>query len=137
MANAAPLIFVAEDDDAVLELVRLRLDLAGYRVAYARDGLEAFNAIRRLQPAAVVLDLNLPRLDGFGVLESMWAMKIRIPVLVLTARNAGDDVRRCIALGARDFLTKPFDDQRLLQRVARLVRPSKDPADAPLRIQLI
>jgi len=118
-------VFVAEDDRGVLDLIVTRLTLAGYDTAYGRDGWEAIQGIQLTRPAAIVLDINMPNLDGFGVLDALRKKPplAAIPVMVLTARNAPGDVQRAMALGARDFLTKPFDDVQLLARIARLLRP--------------
>lgn len=120
-----PRIFVAEDDRGVLDLILTRLTLAGYETAYGRDGWEALSGIAASRPAVIILDINMPNLDGFGVLERLRKMTppLLAPVMVLTARHAPDDVRRALALGARDFLAKPFDGAQLLARVARLMRP--------------
>jgi two-component system OmpR family response regulator len=116
---------VVEDDPMMLELICTRLDLGGYQTMQARDGLEGLDRLRDMKPEGMVLDINMPRLDGFGVLRQMKTLGHlpRVPVMVLTARNQSDDVREAIKLGARDFLAKPFEDQKLLSRVARLVRP--------------
>ncbi|HXQ15742.1 MAG TPA: response regulator [Caulobacteraceae bacterium] len=116
---------VADDDDAMLELLVTRLELGGYHTFTARDGFKALESIYSVRPNGVVLDIGMPRMDGFGVLSALQQnMKFRdTPVLVLTARNATDDIRRAISLGAKDYLTKPFDDKLLLARVARLTRP--------------
>jgi DNA-binding response OmpR family regulator len=120
-----PRIFVAEDDRAVLDLILTRLTLAGYETAYGRDGWEALSGITAYRPAAIILDINMPNLDGFGVLERLRKMNppSLTPVMVLTARHAPDDVRQALSLGARDFLAKPFEDAQLLARIARLLRP--------------
>jgi two-component system chemotaxis response regulator CheY len=118
-------IFVAEDDPATLELIVTRLSVAGYAALYARDGMEAVNGILSSRPHAVILDVNMPGLDGFGVMRKLRdnpAAPGRMPIMVLTARNSPEDVRRAIQLGARDFLSKPFKDAQLLDRVARLLR---------------
>ncbi len=116
-------ILVVDDDKAILELVNTRLTLAGYDVFGARDGHEALARLGGLRPAAMVLDLNMPSLDGFGVLKQMGREKTaRIPTLVLTASRGPVDVQRAIQLGARDYLAKPFRDSDLLMRVARLFR---------------
>jgi DNA-binding response OmpR family regulator len=116
-------ILAVDDDRAVLELVCTRLTLAGYDVFSARDGHEALNRLNSLRPAAMVLDLGMPGLDGFGVLERMGkAGTAKTPTLVLTARHSAPDVKRAIGLGARDFLSKPFNDNQLLMRVQRLFR---------------
>ena len=119
-----PKIFVAEDDEACRDLLTTRLALAGYAVSSARDGVQALHAIWDCRPAGVVLDINMPRMDGFEVLSSMRQRRdtANTPVLMLTARSAPEDIRRAIKLGARDYLTKPFDDAQLLARVARLIR---------------
>jgi DNA-binding response OmpR family regulator len=130
-----PRLVVAEDDEAVLELVRIRLELASFDVSYARDGYAALETIRSVQPAGVILDLNMPRLDGIGVLKALPQLKLRAtpPVLVLTARNAPEDVRLCLSLGAKDVLAKPFNDRELIARAARLLRrrPVKAAASPP------
>lgn len=123
-------VLVVEDDEAVRELVLTRLDLAGYRTSHAADGWKALLAMQEFRPDGVILDVNMPGLDGFGVLEtkrSRGAIK-DIPVMMLTARQAPTDIRRALGLGARDYLAKPFDDQQLLARVARLVRKKRPPA---------
>jgi two-component system OmpR family response regulator len=127
MAAASPTkhrIFVAEDDKLVLELIRTRLLLADYDVSFGRDGWEAVRGIRENPPTAILLDINMPKLDGFGVLEELRRHDntASIPVMALTARNSPDDIQRAIKLGARDYLAKPFKDAQLLARVSRLVR---------------
>lgn len=120
----APDVVVVEDDPSIRDLISMRLGLAGYFVHGACDGVEGVAMIEAVRPRAILLDINMPRLDGFGVLTRLRADPAlrAIPVLMLTARNAGEDVQRAIALGARDYLTKPFDQRVLLQRVDRLMR---------------
>lgn len=115
-------VLVVDDDPMMVELISTRLDLAGYHVAHARSGYEGLSRLREFRPDALILDVNMPGLDGFGVLQQMRAQHWAPPTMMLTARNQPADVQRAIALGAKDFLTKPFDDQRLLSRVARLLR---------------
>ncbi len=141
---ARPRVVVAEDDPSILDLLCTRLEIAGYHTAYARDGVQALDAIRNVQPAGVLLDINMPKLDGFGVLAQLQRdpHARQVPVLVLSARNAAGDVKRCLGLGAKDYLTKPFSDNMLLSRVARLIRkeqgsqPALPPA-APLAAALL
>ena len=127
LRSTAPLIFIAEDDPAVLELVITRLELAGFQTRFARNGWTAFEALKTTRPSGVILDVNMPGMDGFGVLRSMRAVPVlaKVPVLMLTARGAREDVARAIDGGAQDYLTKPFDDQQLIARVHRLVRPPR------------
>lgn len=119
-----PRVFVAEDDSMIMDLITTRLELAGYAVSFARNGRDAIAGIHASQPAAVLLDINMPLLDGFGVLRALRENppQTRAPVMVLTARHAAEDVQLALQLGASDYLAKPFDDARLLARVARLVR---------------
>ncbi len=118
-----PRVLVAEDDPAILELVTVRLELAGCHVVAARDGMEALERALEGPLAAAVLDVNMPRLDGFGVLHAMRSETTlaRVPVLMLTARNAPADVMRAREGGADDYLAKPFDDKMLIARVGRLI----------------
>jgi DNA-binding response OmpR family regulator len=118
-------VFIAEDDRNVLELLTTRLGLAGYDTVYGRDGWEALDGIYTMRPAAIVLDVNMPRLDGFGVLRHLRNSPnvAHIPVMMLTARNAPGDIKEAIGLGARDYLAKPFTDAQLLARLARLLKP--------------
>ena len=119
-----PRILIVEDDRALSDLLTIRLELAGYRTAAVSDGLRALATVNAVQPEAIVLDINMPGMDGFGVLAALAKRPPgkRPPVLVLTARNAPDDVRRCIQLGAKDYLAKPFETAKLLKRVDRLLR---------------
>ncbi len=125
-------VLVVEDDAVVLELITTRLELAGFHTARARNGFEGLGAVQTHRPDAMVLDLNMPVMDGFVVLAKLKGLGLlaRTPTLVLTGRNKPEDVKTAIAMGARDFLSKPFRDEQLIQRVGRLVR--KLPA-APAR----
>ena len=117
-------MLVVDDDLMMRELLTTRLAIAGYETFQARDGHEALKLIVEVRPAAMVLDINMPELDGFGVLEHLNTMGLidSLRVMVLTARNQAADVRRALDLGARDFLTKPFSDAQFLARTARLLR---------------
>lgn len=126
-------IFIAEDDRNLLELLTTRLGLAGYEISFGRDGWEALDGIHSTRPAAIVLDVNMPRLDGFGVLRHLKKSPAvaNIPVMMLTARNAPNDIREALANGANDYLAKPFNDAVLLARVARLLRVRPAAAATP------
>lgn len=115
-------ILVVDDDPLVLELVTTRLALSGYAPFTARDGFQAIRRLHEVRVKAMVLDLNMPGMDGFGVLAQMGRLGMieKIPTLVLSARNAREDVAEAVRLGARDYLSKPFDDAQLISRVGRL-----------------
>ena len=127
-----PRIFIAEDDESILDLLVTRLRIAGYQTTQEKDGLAALEAIRRNPPNACILDVNMPRLDGFQVLKGLRAdpLTAHVPVLILTARRAPDDIKTAIRLGATDYLSKPFNHEQLLARVARLLR-KRIPPPAP------
>ena len=134
-----PRIFIAEDDEGILDLLVTRLRIAGYHTTQEKDGVAALEAIRRNPPSACILDVNMPRLDGFQVLKKLRAdpLTAHVPVLILTARRAPDDIRTAITLGAADYLSKPFDGDQLLARVARLLRKRAPPPPAPSREVLL
>lgn len=115
-------VLVVDDDPFLLELIMTRLAIAEYNVRGARDGREALERLADFRPEAMVLDINMPVLDGFGVLASMRAQGLtdKTLTMVLTARNNAEDVTKAIQLGAKDYLSKPFKDDALLQRVGRL-----------------
>ena len=129
--QARPRILVAEDDAGVRDVIRTRLEMAGYETHTARTGVEALRRVHELKPQGLVLDINMPELDGFGVLTALKARpELKFPpTLMLTARHeVSDDVRRAVGLGAKDYLTKPFSESQLLARVARLLRRPIPPA---------
>lgn len=116
-------ILVVDDDLSILELVSTRLTLAGYIVLTAKNGVEALSRLSERRYDGMVLDLNMPVMDGFGVLECMADLPDPPPpTLVLTASHNSADVQRAVKLGARDYLSKPFEDRQLQMRVARLFR---------------
>jgi two-component system OmpR family response regulator len=120
-------ILIAEDDAGIRDIIRTRLQMAGYVVETARNGVVALSKLSTWRPAAMILDINMPELDGFGVLEALGPDAGLTPILVLTARHAAEDVRRAIGLGAKDYLAKPFSESQLLARVARLLRTPRRP----------
>ncbi len=115
-------VLVVDDEPNIRELIVTRLELAGFDTRTARDGSHGLQRMAEFRPEAMILDINMPIMDGFGLLTQMQGRgdTTRVPTLVLTARNAAEDVRRAISLGARDYLAKPFRDDHLVQRVNRL-----------------
>ena len=98
----------------------------GYETISAKHGLEALRLIREQKPDLVILDINMPQLDGFGVIEKLRNENNNVPVIVLTARDQRDDKSIGFGLGADDFVTKPFGLEELLMRVAAVLRRSKN-----------
>jgi len=121
-------VLAVDDDPGVLALVETRLKQIGCVTATACDGHDAIAKITTFDPEALVLDLSMPGLDGFGVLDWMATrgLTAQVRTLVLTARNHPGDVGRALELGARDYLAKPFRDDQFLLRVARLLVRSRE-----------
>ncbi|MFE4577708.1 response regulator transcription factor [Streptomyces chartreusis] len=116
-------VLVAEDDEMQAELIRRSLLSEGHTATVVHDGSAALDAARRLRPDLVVLDLMLPVIDGFGVCRVL-RRDDDIPVLMLTARSAEDDVLLGLELGADDYMTKPYSPRELMARIRTVLRRS-------------
>jgi DNA-binding response OmpR family regulator len=114
-------ILAADDDHDLLALIAFTLSQAGYMVVKASDGAAALNAFANEAPDLVLLDINMPQLNGFQVCEAI-RKQSRAPILMLTARGEEEDLVRAIELGADDYITKPFSPRTLLARIKALVR---------------
>jgi two-component system phosphate regulon response regulator PhoB len=126
-APAGERILVVDDEPDITALVAYHLARTGYRVSTAATGTDALKAIRSERPALVVLDLMLPGLSGYEVIEQVRqdASTSELPVLMLTARKEEADRVRGFTLGADDYLTKPFSPQELVLRVGAILRRSR------------
>jgi len=127
-------ILVVEDDKAVAGFLKKGLEAEQYAVDIASDGEEARFMAEEFDYDLVVLDLNLPRVDGFEVLSQIRAKKSSLPILVLTARVQVKDRVNGLDRGADDYLTKPFSFSELSARVRALLRRSGRPSELVLRI---
>jgi len=116
---AAVKVLLVDDEDSLRKVMRDLLERDGYDVSEARDGVQALDQIDRVGPDIIVLDLNLPGLDGYGVLSHLRSRPATasIPVIVLTAKGDEDNEVRVFELGADDFLTKPFRARALSARL--------------------
>lgn len=125
-------ILVVDDEPDITALVAYHLAKAGYRVSTAASGPDALKAAREERPDVVVLDLMLPGVGGYQVLEALRAREETrdVGVILLTARREEADRIRGLSLGADDYLTKPFSPQELTLRVAALLRRLAAPAVA-------
>lgn len=122
--NSEQRVLVVDDEADIVALVAYHLAKAGYGVATAANGATALEKARRERPALVVLDLMLPDMSGFDVLESLRADEAtkHVAVLLLTARREEPDRIRGLSLGADDYLMKPFSPQELVLRVTAILR---------------
>ena len=118
-------ILVAEDDPDLALGLRNNLEIEGYDVRVARDGAEALALVLEWQPALLVLDLVMPKIDGMRVLRELRERDSRVAVLILTARGEEADKVRGLKLGADDYVTKPFGLLELLARVESLLRRAR------------
>jgi DNA-binding response OmpR family regulator len=118
-----PVVLAADDDEDVLELIAFRLERSGYTVIVARDGEEALALARRKRPDLAVLDVMMPKLDGFELTRRLRADEAtsRMPIILLTARAQDADVQRGFDVGADDYLRKPFSPQELRARVQAIL----------------
>jgi DNA-binding response OmpR family regulator len=119
-------VLYADDDPLIRRLVARNLVLAGYVVEVAADGREALDAVLRHTPSLVLLDVMMPKLDGFAVCEAIREVS-SVPIIMLTARGADDDRVRGLNAGADDYLSKPFNVEELLARVRAVLRRSQLP----------
>jgi len=116
-------IVAADDDPDILDLVAITLERAGHVVLRARDGIEALGLIREQRPQVAVLDVAMPRLDGFQLTRLLREdpMTNGIRIVLLTARVRDGDYDEGLAAGARDYIRKPFSPQELEDCVATLL----------------
>jgi DNA-binding response OmpR family regulator len=118
-----PVVLAADDDEDILALVAFRLERSGYTVLQARDGQEAFELAQSEKPDLAVLDVMMPKLDGFELTRRLRAEEAtsRMPIILLTARAQDTDVDQGFAVGADDYLRKPFSPQELRTRVQAIL----------------
>src|SRR5258706_10564246 len=128
MAHSADILLVDDDPD-LLKLISLRLTSAGYRVRTADSGETALAALAIARPAAVITDLRMPGIDGLQLFDAIHRQHPALPVIILTAHGTIPDAVSATQRGVFAFLTKPFDSQDLLQKVANAVRLTGDAAE--------
>ncbi|SPF35139.1 Transcriptional regulatory protein PcoR [Candidatus Sulfotelmatobacter kueseliae] len=127
-------ILIAEDEEALAKFVRQGLEGEHYAVDVFSDGEQARVAAAENDYDLVILDLNLPKLDGVSVLRQVRLKKPSLPVLVLTQRSRVEDRVQCLDLGADDYLGKPFSFSELSARIRALVRRSHLPSENVLAV---
>lgn len=129
-------ILVVDDEPRMRRFVRMNLELEGYEVLEAENGLVALEKVRNDMPDLVLLDVAMPQLDGFETLEHIREASA-VPVIMLTVKSDEEDRIKGLDLGADDYVTKPFSPRELLSRiraVLRRVEPTKAGGEEPLTI---
>jgi len=118
---SSELILLVDDEPSIIQLSRMYFEREGFRVQDAGDGEAALEAAAKLKPALIVLDVMLPKLDGFEVCRKLRAANNQTPILMLTARDDDIDKILGLELGADDYLTKPFNPRELVARVKAIL----------------
>jgi two-component system KDP operon response regulator KdpE len=125
-------VLVVDDEPRMIGFIRMNLELEGFQVIEAHDGLAALEAVRTQLPDVVLLDVMMPRLDGFETLRMLREFS-SIPVIMLTAKGEEDDRVRGLELGADDYVPKPFGPRELVSRVRAVLRRAEAVNVSPKR----
>jgi two-component system OmpR family response regulator len=120
-----PKVLVIDDEPGVRELISEALSISEISAVQAADGLEALSFLRRERFDLLILDINMPKLDGLALLEKLRNEGMSVPVLMLSARADKADINQGLRTGADDYLTKPFSIEELVLRVKAIMRRSK------------
>ena len=120
-------VLVVDDEARLIDLIRMNLELEGFRVLEAANGYEALERLKEDLPDLIILDVMMPEMDGFETLKHIREVST-VPVMMLTVRNEEGDRIRGLDLGADDYLTKPFSPRELLSRTKALLRRSFMPS---------
>ncbi len=121
MSDKGGLVLAVDDEPRMTRFIRMNLELEGYRVIEAHDGLEALDRARTALPDLILLDVMMPELDGFETLRTLRQVS-NVPVIMLTVRDDEADKVRGLELGADDYVTKPFGTRELASRVKAVLR---------------
>lgn len=116
-------ILAIDDSRTMRDMLNAALSQAGFDVVLAEDGVDGLEKLEAARPAAVITDINMPRLDGFGVIDGIRsdARHARLPILVLTTESAAELKQRAKSAGATGWIVKPFDRDKLVSVLSRLV----------------
>jgi DNA-binding response OmpR family regulator len=120
-ADGHPLVLVVDDEPRIIRFVRINLEMEGFRVIEASDGLQALGQVREKMPDLVLLDVMMPEMDGFETLRMIREIS-SVPVIMLTVRSSEEDKVRGLDLGADDYITKPFSPRELVSRARAVLR---------------
>jgi two-component system OmpR family response regulator len=127
----AELIMIVDDEPAVRALLNDTLRIAGFETLEATDGMSALTLLRTNKPALMVIDINMPLMDGFELVERLRSNNDLTPVLMLTAREDKTDIARGLKIGADDYVVKPFGIEELILRIKAILRRSSKQISTP------
>jgi len=127
-------LLVVEDEKRMAELLRKGLEEEGHRVVCAADGIEGLELSRGYDFDMIILDVMMPRLDGYALAKRLRTDKIPTPILMLTAKDSVQDIVMGLDLGADDYLTKPFSFNELLARLRAVKRRAHDPQPTVFKV---
>lgn len=121
-------ILVVEDETELVKAIQIRLEQAGYEILVAYDGMEALDKARKEKPDLIVLDLMLPKMDGYKVCAMLKrdTKYNKIPIIILTARAQETDEKLGLELGADVYITKPFNHQVVISKIKELLKEEMD-----------
>ncbi len=125
-------ILVVDDEVSIIRFLRANLEAEGYQVLAAMDGAEALQTFEMELPDLVILDILMPKIDGFEVCRRLreWS---RVPIIMLSARGDESDKVKCLDLGADDYITKPFSKDELIARVKAVMRRTRIASSIPIQ----
>jgi two-component system, OmpR family, alkaline phosphatase synthesis response regulator PhoP len=127
MARAS--ILLVEDEENLHEALKMNLELEGYEVTSAFDGIQAMKAVENEYFDLIIMDVMIPEIDGFNVTQNIRLTNTEVPILILSAKDSSEDRVMGLRKGADDYLTKPFNLEELLLRVHKLIRKNKQLQD--------
>lgn len=122
---------IVDDEPGVRALLRDTLSIAGFETIEASDGMSALTLLRTNKPALMVIDVNMPLMDGFELVERLRTTNDLTPVLMLTARDDKSDIARGLKIGADDYVIKPFGIEELVLRIKAILRRSNKSTTTP------
>ncbi|RYZ60411.1 MAG: response regulator transcription factor, partial [Chitinophagaceae bacterium] len=123
--TSKPSILLVEDEENLHESLKMNLELQGYQVTSAFDGLQALKAVQNEYFDLIIMDVMIPEVDGFSVTQNIRLTNTEVPILILSAKDSSADKVTGLKKGADDYLTKPFNLEELLLRVQKLIDKNK------------
>lgn len=131
LQHTAPrLILVVDDEARMRRFIRMNMELEGYQIIEANNGVEALEQVRQFTPDLVIMDVMMPQMDGFEALRLLREIST-VPVILLTVKDEEEDKIQGLGLGADDYITKPFSPRELVSRVEAVLRRAEWPAPPP------